>query len=260
MDALEHIKTATPYKDINEILYFLTQGIYNVFGSNLIGVYLTGSLSYGDFKEGRSDIDLAVVINQPATPKQIEELRQLHTDAEVMYKHWAGRVECSYIPLAILPSILPPKTPRPWWGFSKLYADAPYGDEWIVNQYCLYTHGITLLGADFKKLVEPIKIDDVKKARIRDLYQEWEPKIRDLAYLQDSHQQSYVVLHLCRILHTLKCNEVSTKKAATLWTKDAYPQWQDLIEVAEAWHYGLTMERENEVISFIKFVIAEAEK
>ena len=76
MDALEHIKTATPYKDINEILYFLTQGIYNVFGSNLIGVYLTGSLSYGDFKEGRSDIDLAVVINQPATPKQIEELRQ----------------------------------------------------------------------------------------------------------------------------------------------------------------------------------------
>jgi len=58
---IEHIKKITPYRDINDILFFLAIGIKDIFGQDLIGFYLTGSLSYGDFVEGRSDIDLAVI-------------------------------------------------------------------------------------------------------------------------------------------------------------------------------------------------------
>jgi hypothetical protein len=36
----------------------------------------------------------------------------------------------------MLPSVLPPAEPRPWWGFDVLYDSAPYGNEWIINKYC----------------------------------------------------------------------------------------------------------------------------
>jgi len=46
-----------PYRDIGDLLDFLAAGIKNIFGGDLTGFYLTGSLSYGDFEPRRSDID-----------------------------------------------------------------------------------------------------------------------------------------------------------------------------------------------------------
>lgn len=257
MKNLEHIKKATPYQDINDVLYFLAEGIQNIFGLDLAGFYLTGSLSYGDFDEGRSDIDLAVVLKEPASREKIELVKKLHSDAEQKYSKWAKKIECSYIPLDILLNILPPKTPRPYVGGGIFYPEADYGNEWIINQYFLYKNGIALIGPDFKTLVEPIKIADVKQACIKDLYKEWEPKKSDAVYLADSHQQSYVVLNLCRILYTVMRDDAVSKKVAASWVKKEYPEWMDLIEIAESWHYGIKMERQKEVIEFIKFVIAK---
>lgn len=253
----EHIKNATRYQDINDVLYFLAQGVQNVFGDDLVGLYLTGSLSYDDFDEERSDIDLAAVLKKPASPEKIELAKKLHLDAEQKYEKWAKRIECSYIPLEMLSNILPPKAPRPYVGAGTFYPEAPYGNEWLINQYFLYKYGIALIGPDFKALVKPIDIADVQKASVRDLYEEWKPKIRDAAYLEDSHQQSYVVLNLCRILYSVMCNDAVSKKVATSWAKNEYPQWKDLIEAADSWHYGIKIERQKEVVEFIKFVMAK---
>lgn len=257
MENLEHIKKVTPYQDINDVLYFLAQGVYDIFGDDLVGIYLTGSLSYGDFCVGRSDIDLAVVLKEPVLPEKIELVKKLHSDVEKKYKKWSKKIECSYISLEMLHSILPPKNPRPYIGGGVFYPEAPYGNEWIINQYFLYKHGIAIIGPIFKTLIKPVDITDVKKASIRDLFVEWEPKIADLVYLADSHQQSYVVLNLCRILYAVMNNDAVSKKTAAQWVEKEYPQWKDLIEVAESWHYGLKMEQQKEVINFIKFVVAE---
>lgn len=71
MKNIEQIKKVTPYKDINDVLYFLARGIRNIFSDDLVGIYLTGSLSYGDFDEGRSDTDLAVILEKPASSEKI---------------------------------------------------------------------------------------------------------------------------------------------------------------------------------------------
>lgn len=255
----KHIKKVTPNRDINGILYFLTRGIRNIFGNNLIGIYLTGSLSYGDFDEGRSDIDLAVILKKLASAEEIELLKQIHSNAEYKYKKWTKRVECSYIPLDMLQNILPSKTPRPYVGGGVFYPDALYGNEWLINQYFLYEYGIALIGPDFKTLVKPINIADVRKANVRDLFEEWEPKVRDSKYLADSHQQSYVVLNLCRILSSLTDLPVS-KRVAVSWAKKEYPQWKNLIETADHWRYGVEMKKQKEVVEFIEFAINEVKK
>ncbi len=225
-------------------------------GDNLIGLYLTGSLSYGDFVLERSDIDLQAIVKESLSQKELELVKNLHIKIENKYEEWAGRIECSYLPVGILHEILPPKIPRPWWGGAGVfYPKAPYGNEWIINQYQLYNYGIALFGPDYKILTAPIDIKEVQKACVRDLFQEWEPKIRDLKWLKNSHYQSYLILNLCRILYTVACGEVGSKKISAEWVKSRYPEWKNLIETAENWHYGIEMKEKEKVIEFIKFII-----
>ncbi|MBI2707276.1 MAG: DUF4111 domain-containing protein [Proteobacteria bacterium] len=249
-------KGITTYKDVNEVLHSLTTGMAHILGENLVGVYLTGSLSYGDFNPENSDIDLLALLRNPASQDKLEVLKKMHLNVERDTKKWAKRIECSYIPLDMLQSILPPKTPRPYIGEGIFYPEAPYGNEWIINQYLLYNHGIPLLGPDFKTLVKSVDIEDVRDACIRDLFEEWKPKMTDPTYLQNSHYQSYVVLNLCRILYTVMCHSTATKKASAAWVKREFaPQWNNLIQTAENWQYGKEMNLKEEVIEFIQFVV-----
>lgn len=245
----------TPYKDVNKVLRSLQIGILSIFDENLIGFYLTGSLSYGDFKPDSSDIDLLVVLNRPVTKEEINLIKRLHLQIEKDNEKWARRIECSYIPKDMLKKIHPPKLPRPYFGEGILYPETPYGNEWIINNYLLYKHGIALTGPNFKTLIEPIGIANVQKACIRDLFKEWKPKMTDNVYLQNSHYQSYVILNLCRILYTVLCKNVVSKNASSKWVKNEFKQWKNLIKTAEQWHYGIEMGLQEQTKDFIQFVI-----
>ena len=170
----------TLYPDVNKVLHSLTQGIREILRDNLIGVYLMGSLTYEAFNPDNSDIDLVVIITNPAESKQLEELKQMHLQVEAIHTTWAKRIECSYVPREMLANIDPPKTPRPYFGEGIFYPEAPYGNEWIINQYLLYTYGMALKGPEFKTLIQPVDIRDVQAACIRDLFQKWKPKMHDL--------------------------------------------------------------------------------
>ena len=97
-------------------------------------------------------------------------------------------------------------------------------------------------------------IIEVQKACIRDLFKEWEPKLRDPEWLDDSHYQSYLVLNLCRILHAVIKADPRSKKVSSKWVKDTYPQWTQLIQTAEEWHYGIEMNMQFDSLDFLKFV------
>lgn len=233
----------------------MQKAIQNIFGENLTGFYLTGSLSHGDFNSDRSDLDLLVVLNKPATKEEVDLIKQLHDQVEKDNDKWSHRIECSYIPKDMLENILPPKMTRPYYGEGILYPEAPYGNEWIINNYFLYKHGITLFGPDFKTLVKLIDIMDVQKASIRDLFKEWEPKITDDVWLDNSHYQSYLILNLCRILYTVLQADAASKKISAEWVKNQFPQWKNLIEKAEHWRYGKEMNLHDRSKEFIKFTI-----
>jgi predicted nucleotidyltransferase len=252
---LSHIRSVTPYPDVNAVLYALTDGCLHLFLDNLVGVYLFGSLSYGDFNPDSSDIDLFVVLKQPVSKDELTRIEHLHWLVAMEHPKWADRVECSYTPLDMLNNILPPEQPRPYYGESHLYEEAQYGNEWIINLYLLYRHGITLYGPDFKQLVAPVNIEDVRQACACDLYREWEPKLRDPDWLKNSHYQSYIILNLCRILYTVLRGETGSKKVSAAWVKGEFPQWRDLIEAAERWRYGTDMRRQDETLAFIRFVV-----
>jgi len=257
-----NLDALTSYQDVNEILKFFTCGATLILKENLAGIYLTGSLSYGAFHYDRSDIDLIVILKKPNSPTELERIKSFHKEIETKFNNWAKRLECSYTPIEMLTNILPPKEPRPWYwgGEGILYEEAPYGNEWIINNYLLYNHAISLTGPDFRELTGPVDIEEVQKACIRDLFTEWEPKAKSQEWLRDSHNESYFVLNLCRILCTVMSKSAGSKDAATSWVKSKYGEWADLINSVDQWHYGIELNLQRKSIEFLGFVIHQVSK
>lgn len=156
------MKGITPYPAINTVLSEWVDRVKRLLGEKIVGLYLSGSLAYGDFVPERSDIDLQAVVRNPLTDIELKSVEQLHKDIEAGCPQWAGRIECSYVPLELMRDLTPPATPRPWWGFGNFYPEAPAGNEWIINHYLLAKHGVTLAGPDFNALIPPIDVDSVR--------------------------------------------------------------------------------------------------
>ena len=227
----------------------------------MLGVYLTGSLSYDAFNYNSSDIDVTVIVHHPVAAAELASIARLHTEIEGKFAKWARRFECSYTPVEMLPNLMPPGQPRPWYwgGDSTLYAEAPFGNEWIINNYHLRS-SITLFGPGFEELTEPIDIEEVRKACVRDLFEEWAPKKTTPEWFRDSHYESYFVLNLCRIYHTVICSVAGSKKMAAEWVKaNCDERWVSLVSAAQAWEYGVELDLRQEALDFLEFVISQVE-
>src|SRR5215469_15482702 len=128
---------ATPYPAINTMLAEWVDGLKCLLGRNIVGLYLSGSLAYGDFVPERSDIDLQAVVRSPLVQDELKSIEQLHREIERRCPRWKDRVECSYVPLELMRELRPPAKARPWWGFGTFYPEASAGNEWIINHYLL---------------------------------------------------------------------------------------------------------------------------
>lgn len=249
----------TRYDTINQVITALVRGIIDILGSEVVGSYLFGSLTYGDFNEQSSDIDLVTITKRPVTELEIAKLQKLHRQIEDQYPEWAQRIESSYTPQTMLPSIAPPGA-RPYYGEGIFYPAAEYGNEWIINLHLLYHHGVAIVGPAFTQLLPAVSIRDVQQACVRDLFKEWVPKLAAPEWLNNSHYQSYLVLNLCRILNTVVNATTLSKPQSAAWVKQAYPQWATLITTAEQWHYGIEMTEQQQALAFLRFVIAKVKE
>lgn len=249
----------TPYSHVNGVLTRLSDELRTIFGERLVGVYLTGSLTYGDFDAASSDIDFIAVLREPMTARERREVKAMHERISAAYPSWRSRIEGSYVTAAMLASEQPPQQPRPYFNSGKLWEpDPPYGQEWIMNRYVLHECGISIVGPDPKAVFRPISRGSYRRASIRSLHEEWEPLLTDASLLRSSHHQAYVTLTVCRILHTAQSDGVASKRAASRWAKRQYGQtWRSLIEKAEQWRHGEELDEAGTVLDFIRFALRE---
>ena len=221
---------------------------------NIVGIYLFGSLTYGGFDEKSSDIDLLVITKTLFDKTELEKIKNIHKKLNEMKLKWAKRFEVSYTPICILSEKTVPIIPRPYYN-EIFYDEAAYGNEWLINNYLLINYGKTIYGPDIKTLIKyNITIDDVTGACVNDFYKEWIPKINDDEWMSNSHNQSYIVLNICRIIYTIFNSKTGNKKKSAKWVKEQYKEWKNLIEEAEEWDYSKTINKQNEIKEFIKYM------
>jgi len=251
----DRIASLAPHPDIYDILVRLAGGLAETLGDRLVGFYLTGSLTYGDFDRGSSDIDYLVVMNEPVSDGHRRALVTLHEAIGELHPEWRERIEGSYVTRDMRPDVRPPARGRPYLNQGAFWdPDPPYGNEWLLNLYVLRACGVALIGPEPETLIGPVAIEDVREASRRDLIDEWLPKADDPSFFDDSHLQAYVTLTLCRILHRAAHDGVASKRVASSWVKETYGEpWRSLVEKAEGWSHGEEMGSNAGVRDFIQF-------
>jgi len=255
------IETLAAPPEVRAILATLADRLPEILGADLIGFYLTGSLTYGDFDDGSSDIDYLVVLEREIDASQREALERLHADVGTRYPEWRERIEGSYVTRDMLTHELPPPRGRPYMNQGAFWdPDPPYGNEWLVNLYALRQCGIALVGPPPDELFPLVDIRDVREASRRDLLEEWLPQLDDPAFPPDAHHEAYVTLTMCRILHRARYDGVASKRVASAWVEERYGEpWRTLIARAERWRHGEEMGMRDEVRDFVRFVARELE-
>src|SRR5579863_245637 len=106
----------TPYQDVNTILHLMLSKVQTILGSQLLGFYLYGSLSLGDFDPASSDIDFLIVTTEEITAEPLEHLRTMHTELASSNLLYATKLEGSYIPQQALRRYDPTNATHPTIG------------------------------------------------------------------------------------------------------------------------------------------------
>ena len=105
----------TPYPEINSILDKFQQNMPVLLGNSFIGLYLHGSLAYGDFNLQTSDIDFLVVTETCLPQETISPLKEMHARIFLSGLPWSQKLEGAYISRNDLRRH-DPATPRcPFW-------------------------------------------------------------------------------------------------------------------------------------------------
>jgi predicted nucleotidyltransferase len=251
-------KHPTPYPEINKILNLLLTGLQKILGNQLVGMYLYGSLSSGDFNPETSDIDFLVVTTSTLSDKAIADLRSMHQHIWTSGLRWASKLEGSYIPKRDIRRHDPHSAPCPTVNEGKFYLDKR-GSDWIIQRHVIREQGTVLAGPDPKTLIDPVSPEDIRGA-VKGVMQEWWfPMLEDPSWLKNhgSEYHAFAILTMCRALYALKHGTIVSKPVAARWAQEALGErWSRVIERSLAREAG-SEDRGlyGESLEFIRFTM-----
>jgi len=252
-------KHPTPYSDVNETLNLLLTSVQEILGNQLVGMYLYGSLSSGDFNPETSDIDFLVVTTSTLSDKAIADLRSMHQRIWKSGQKWASKLEGSYIPKRDIRSHDPHSAPCPTVNEGKFYLDKR-GSDWIIQRHVIREQGTVLLGPDPKTLIDPVSPEDIRHAVKGVLQEWWFPMLEDPSWLKNhgSEYHAFAILTMCRALYALEHGTIVSKPMAARWAlKELGERWSHVIERSLAQPAG-SEDRDlyHESLAFVRFTMS----
>jgi hypothetical protein len=246
----------TPYADINNLLESLLSRIRHILQEKLVGLYLYGSLTAGDFDPESSDIDLLAALTSDVSDPEFDALREMHLGFARDNPVWEDRIDVQYLSVAALRTFRTQRSPIAIISAGEPFHMMEAGKEWLLNWYVVREEGVALFGPPAEALIGPITWEEYAGC-VREYAAEWGDRIRDV---RDRKLQAYAILTMCRALCAQRTGEKVSKRQAALWAQEELPQWSGLIQSALAWREAWREQQVDhaatraETIRFVNFV------
>lgn len=185
-----------------------------------VAVWAHGSLGGGDYQEGRSDLDLIAVLDDPIRARDVWRVARLH--ARLRHEPLVGNLHCAYL------------TPGTAAGAERRHLIWRHGHLGTfpvtpVTRRELHTFGVVLHGEPPKGLLPPVPDRELAEFVVRDQRDFWRREVdRASNWTQDVWVDHGLVTH-ARAAVTLRDGRLITKKEAL----DLLPRMGAPAEVVE---------------------------
>ncbi len=222
---------------VRELVERVVAGAAAVLGDGFVGAYLAGSIATGGFDD-HSDIDLVVVTETDVAPAEFEALAAMHAGLLADGGYWATQLEAVYVPRGALRRFdaewnVHPHIDRGDGGQQLEWVR--HDEDWVVQRYVLATSAVTLAGPPPETLVDPVSAGGLRAAMQATVDGWWAGLAARRAPMAHRGQQSYTVLSLCRVAHTLATGQVAGKQEAAAAAPGLLGErWRPLVEHALA--------------------------
>jgi Domain of unknown function (DUF4111) len=228
----------TPWAEVNRTVERLRDGIAEVLGDRLVGLYLHGSLALGDFYPPASDIDFHAATAGALDAPAVGRLAAMHAGFK-SEGGWPARLEGVYLPVATLRRHDPSADPAPTVGVDWDLRPGRPGPTWVLDRWVTREHGVIVVGPDPRGLIDPIGPADLGAAVRATLLGFWAGILDDGAdtgWLRPRNYQAFAILTMCRALHVLERGALVPKPVAAAWAMGRLaPPWPAQVERAMAW-------------------------
>ena len=240
-----------------------------ILGDSLTGIYLQGSFALGDGDaDAYSDVDFLVITRDEVTEEQFATLDAMHKDLYALESQWAQHLERSYMSESQVRLVEPTPTPVPYLdnGARDLIRDTHCNTA--VVRWTLREHGVVLLGPEPKTLIDPVSSAQLRTEvlAVMPQYVAWAPE-GTKAGPMSRWKQPYLVLSMCRMLHTLSGGVIASKREAgeraleTLDSRSRALIQAGLDDRPDPWarvHQQATPETIESTLAFVDYAMAEA--
>ncbi len=249
----------TVYPEVNALLAHLLNGLRGILGDDLIGLYLYGSLSLGDFDPVSSDVDFLAVTRAELSGETLADLAALHARLHASGQPYADKLEGWYFSRAALRRPAAVEMPQPTIG-----ADWPFGPQqpgpvWVIERHIVQEHGLVVWGPSPRELIDPIVPEALRVATRALLRDFWARQLNDPDWLRTHDYQAFAILTMCRALHTLATGRVATKPVAAAWAQRTLePPWPVLIARALTWRHDRREGDMTAMLSFVRWTVERA--
>jgi hypothetical protein len=248
----------TGYSEVNTLILFMLARVQEVLREELVGFYLYGSLSLGDFDLESSDVDFLFVTENDIAGKLLGDLRDMHASIAASGLRYADHLEGSYIPRRAMRRYNPQDATHPTIGVDWEFCVEWHGSNWILERHIVWEHGIVVWGPPPDTLIDPVAPEEIRVAVCEKLRDFWSEQLSGPEWLHPRDYQAFAVLTMCRALYTLSYGEVVSKPRAAAWaceTLDA--RWRPTIERALVWRRQHVQENDMiETLAFMRYAIA----
>lgn len=249
-------------REVELLLDELVARVTRALKSNLVGVYLRGSIATGGFDPETSDIDFLVVTNGTISKAEYAALERMHTDLRDLDNPFARRLEGSYIDRNSLRMFGPDERRHPSIGTDWEFQWDDHRQNWIIERWVLRERGVVLTGPSPETLIDPISIETLKDAarsEIQVRLEHWASGDDVPTWLEPRFYQAFEVTTVCRALYTLKHGTAPSKTEAVAWARETLPEpWASLVRRTERWHADKTLDPSTvpEVQRFVRWAVS----